>query len=208
MTFSMAMTFVTGPLPRWSHRPKARSHAPITPNLSFGFSREIIGDLCWEIDVGPPLFTFLQPEVLTDGTKNGWCDQPLNLTLLSHYMLEPIWLWTYYKSGNVVMVSSCYLFWLKWCWLGVGHKDKLKKQMWGHLRQPPDLVTWRLLSQTLETYRPNSPYKYVTRNLFDKILTLVTNKKDKWRRRSCLHSSQIHRNKHLQPARPWYLIGY
>ena len=35
--------------------------------------------LCSEIGVGPPLFTMLQPEMLTDGVKSGRCDQPLML---------------------------------------------------------------------------------------------------------------------------------
>ena len=34
--------------------------------------------LCWEIDVGPPLLALLQPEMLTDGARSGWCDQPLS----------------------------------------------------------------------------------------------------------------------------------
>ena len=33
--------------------------------------------LCWEIDVGPPLFTLLQPELPTNGVRIGCCDQPL-----------------------------------------------------------------------------------------------------------------------------------
>ena len=34
--------------------------------------------LCWEIDVGPPLFILLQPEMSTDGgVSSGWCGQPL-----------------------------------------------------------------------------------------------------------------------------------
>jgi hypothetical protein len=32
---------------------------PITPNFLSGFSREIVGGLCWKLDVGPPLFTLL-----------------------------------------------------------------------------------------------------------------------------------------------------
>ena len=32
--------------------------------------------LCPEVDVGTPLFILLQPKMLTDGAKRGWCDQP------------------------------------------------------------------------------------------------------------------------------------
>ena len=32
----------------------------------------------FKIDVGPPLFTLLQPEISTDGVRIGWCDQPLS----------------------------------------------------------------------------------------------------------------------------------
>ena len=36
--------------------------------------------LCWEIDVGPLLFTLLQPEMLKDDAISGQCDQP-NMSL-------------------------------------------------------------------------------------------------------------------------------
>jgi hypothetical protein len=35
--------------------------------------------LCSELDVGPPLFTLLTLETLTDSARSGWCDQPLIL---------------------------------------------------------------------------------------------------------------------------------
>ena len=33
--------------------------------------------LCWEIDVGPSLFTLIQPKMFADGARSGWCDYPL-----------------------------------------------------------------------------------------------------------------------------------
>jgi hypothetical protein len=43
------------------------SHASITPNFPSGLNHEIVGDYVQEIDVGPPLFTLLQPEMPTNG---------------------------------------------------------------------------------------------------------------------------------------------
>jgi hypothetical protein len=59
----------------------AYTHTPITPNFSFGSSCEIVG-IMFIIDVGPPLFTMLQPKMPTDGVKIGWCDQHHTHTFL------------------------------------------------------------------------------------------------------------------------------
>ena len=55
-------------------RVKVRSH-----QLSVQFQPWNCWGLCSEIDVGPPLFTLLQTEMLTDGVWTGRCDQPLRL---------------------------------------------------------------------------------------------------------------------------------
>ena len=54
------------------------AHALITPNFPSGSSCEIVGDYVEKINVGPPLFTLLQPKMPTDGVRTDWCDQPLN----------------------------------------------------------------------------------------------------------------------------------
>ena len=62
------------------HLPMAHeSHAPITPNFPSSSSRGNCWKLCWEVDVGSPLFTLLRPEMPTDGARNDRCDQPLSL---------------------------------------------------------------------------------------------------------------------------------
>ena len=49
-----------------------QTQAPITPNHLFDSSREIVGDYVEKyIDVGPPLCTVLQSEMLKDGARSG-----------------------------------------------------------------------------------------------------------------------------------------
>ena len=52
-------------------------HTPITPNFPPGCSHEIVGDYAEKYMLKPPLFTFLQLEMLTDDARSGRCDQPL-----------------------------------------------------------------------------------------------------------------------------------
>ena len=52
--------FLQCSLMAWSHQ-----------NFTSGSSYENRWGLCWEIDVGPPLFTLLQTEMLTNGANNG-----------------------------------------------------------------------------------------------------------------------------------------
>ena len=54
--------------------------SPTSPDhtkFSFGFQPWNCWGLCSNIDVGPPLFTLLQPEMPTDGVWTSWCDRPL-----------------------------------------------------------------------------------------------------------------------------------
>ena len=53
------------------------SRAPVTPNFPYGSSREIDGNYIQKINIGPPLFTLLQPKMLMDDVRIGWCDEPL-----------------------------------------------------------------------------------------------------------------------------------
>ena len=58
--------------PVWS-APDAPNHTKISVyNIS---SHEIAQDYVHKIDVGPPLFTLLQPEMPMDGVKTRWCDE-------------------------------------------------------------------------------------------------------------------------------------
>ena len=56
---------------------RSASHAPITPNFFIRFQLWNCWGLCLQLDVAPPLFTLLQPEMPTDGVITGWCDRPL-----------------------------------------------------------------------------------------------------------------------------------
>ena len=59
-----------------------RSHGTFHPVPSV----KLLG-LCFEIlDVGPPLFTSLQPERPTNGVKTGRCDRPLSLKLIACFI--------------------------------------------------------------------------------------------------------------------------
>ena len=61
-----------------------RSHQtfhPVPPNC---------WGLCSKTNVGPPLFTLLQPEMLTNGARSDWCDQPLSQSHLSPSCLSPL----------------------------------------------------------------------------------------------------------------------
>ena len=74
----------------WPPSTQCHSQAPITLEFMSGSSHEpwlfqLHGwnnqswnywGLCWEIDVGPPLLTLLQPEMPTDDAGSGKCDQP------------------------------------------------------------------------------------------------------------------------------------
>ena len=51
---------------------------PDQTKLSIQFQLWNCFGLCLGIDVGPPLFTLLQPEMPTDGVWTGRCDQPHN----------------------------------------------------------------------------------------------------------------------------------
>lgn len=53
---------------------------PAHTNLSVRFpTMKYDGDYVEKHDVGPSLFTLLQLEVLTEGVRTRWCDQPLEL---------------------------------------------------------------------------------------------------------------------------------
>jgi len=54
----------------------------ITPNFPSTSNREITGDYIEKHYIGPPLFTLLQPKMMTDVIISGWCDQPLTLKLI------------------------------------------------------------------------------------------------------------------------------
>ena len=51
-------------------RHASTTRAPITPNSPSCFQPWHCWRLCWEIDVGPPLFTLLQPKMLTNGARS------------------------------------------------------------------------------------------------------------------------------------------
>ena len=69
---------------------------------------------CWGIDVGPPLFTLLQPEMWTDGLWTGWCDQPL-IKQFHDWNQTKILVW----SGHDVLITPvnsdiiCQHLWLQ-----------------------------------------------------------------------------------------------
>ena len=52
---------------------------PDHTKLSGRFQLRNCWGLCSKIEVGPPLFTLLQPEMLIDGVISDWCDQPLRV---------------------------------------------------------------------------------------------------------------------------------
>jgi hypothetical protein len=64
-------------MPTWFGNIGQHAHAPITSKKVSCSNREIAMGLCSEVDVGPPLFILLQSEMLTDGARSGWCEQPL-----------------------------------------------------------------------------------------------------------------------------------
>ena len=65
--------------------------APITPNFSIWFSTWNWWGLCWEVDVGPPLFTlFLQPKMLTNDVRIDRCDQPIMPWSHQNFSLVPV----------------------------------------------------------------------------------------------------------------------
>ena len=65
----------TLPLPTLQHR-----------LLSTTTKNPISWGLCWEVDVCPPPFTLLQPEMPMDGVISGWCDQPHTLQHASDFV--------------------------------------------------------------------------------------------------------------------------
>ena len=71
----------------WCDHPLTpQSHQIFCPVLAMKLLRIML-----EIDVGPPLFTLLHPEMMTNATKSGWCDQPLN------------WLIYNYRSDDLIL---------------------------------------------------------------------------------------------------------
>ena len=50
------------------------------PNRTKIFVRSQLWN-CWDMDVGAPFYTLLQPEMPTDGVGTGRCDQPLRANL-------------------------------------------------------------------------------------------------------------------------------
>ena len=55
----------------WNCLRSSTHHTPVTPNFSVWFHLWNCWGLCWERDARPPLFTLLQPEMLTDGVWIG-----------------------------------------------------------------------------------------------------------------------------------------
>jgi hypothetical protein len=56
------------------HHINPQPHQTFRPVLAV----KLLGDHVQEIDIGQPLFTLLQPEMLTNAAISGWCDQPLS----------------------------------------------------------------------------------------------------------------------------------
>jgi hypothetical protein len=75
--------------------------------LSIRFQPWNCWGLCSEIDVGPPLFTLLRPEMPTDGVWTGWCDQPLSQ---SHYP-NPLSIWPLLLSLTLNFPSNPFFVW-------------------------------------------------------------------------------------------------
>ena len=82
--------------------------------------------LCSGIDVGPPPFTLLQPEMPTDGVWTGQCDQPLKessplmmflwrastndgVAIISYITPQTLRSLGYVKSPNIGLVRHVYL---------------------------------------------------------------------------------------------------
>jgi hypothetical protein len=73
--------------------------------------------IMYKIDVGPPLFTLLQSEMLTYGARSGWCNQPLTLCYflvvnelgtftniaMGRHIKHVIWLYT--GSDIIIMLT-------------------------------------------------------------------------------------------------------
>ena len=58
--------------------------------------------LCWEVDNGPPLLILLRLEMLTDGARTSWWDEPLNGTNdREEAAINYIWTgWVWGKAGR------------------------------------------------------------------------------------------------------------
>ena len=87
--------------------PHSLSQTPITPKISIQFQPWNWWGLCWELDVGPPLFTLLQPEMPTDGVWTSWCDQPLKVfgSFVRHWS-------THVEQGELTASYK----WTSWVW--------------------------------------------------------------------------------------------
>ena len=106
---------ITNLLVPWSLRPCA--HQTFRMVLAVSLS-----GLCWRIDVGRPLFTLLQPEMLMDGARSGRCDQPLR-DLSSSYTPVVCDKLASCKSSEALRQRGP---WVTWCrlgirWLGATH---------------------------------------------------------------------------------------
>ena len=75
-----AHLFIGGPRPA----PFNGYSCPGYTKLSIWFQPWNWWGLCSEVDVGPPLSTLLQLEMLTYGAKSGWCDQPFAQVEVAH----------------------------------------------------------------------------------------------------------------------------
>lgn len=88
---------------------------------------------CWEIDVGPPFFTLFQPEMLTNGARTGWSDQPINM-LLSMLLIwnfaTPIALPIFRSLVCLVDVGRPH--WLKWKKMHCPEGKGFVVSMWTH----------------------------------------------------------------------------
>jgi hypothetical protein len=91
-TFFWALTIPRSRLSArmWSVPHAATSRVVPRSHQTFylGSNYEIAGDYVSKIDVGPPLFTLLEPEMSTDDVKTGRCDQPIMPQ--SHQTFHPV----------------------------------------------------------------------------------------------------------------------